>query len=198
MAATTGRRQRATTYSRPLLGFRRQPGRLALAIFRMPLPLYRAGLGWLLGHVFLLVTHAGRKTGRPYATAAMVLSYDKGSGEVVVCSVWGPQTDWIRNLRARPALEVRISRDSYIPQQRFLTADESFAVAKDFRRRHPWRLRLISRVLGLADLGSDAAVREFVSTRPVVAFRPAPEPKGRSATTAGTKSSKRFPWTRED
>jgi hypothetical protein len=117
---------------------------------------------------------------------------------VVVCSVWGPQTDWIRNLRARPALEVRISRDSYIPQQRFLTADESFAVAKDFRRRHPWRLRLISRVLGLADLGSDAAVREFVSTRPFVAFRPAPEPKGRSATTAGTKSSKRFPWTRED
>jgi deazaflavin-dependent oxidoreductase (nitroreductase family) len=197
MTTTTGRR-RATTHTRPLLGFRRQPGRLALAIFRMPLPLYRAGLGWLLGHVFLLVTHAGRKTGRPYATAAMVLAHDRGSGEVVVCSVWGPQTDWIRNLRARPALEVRIGRDSFVPQQRFLTTDESFAVAKDFRRRHRWRLRLISRVLGLADLRSDAAVREFVSTRPFVAFRPVTELGGPSATTAGTKSSTGSPWTRGD
>jgi deazaflavin-dependent oxidoreductase (nitroreductase family) len=195
MTMTTARR-RATTDRRPLLGFRRQPGRLALAIFRMPLPLYRAGLGWLLGHVFLLVTHAGRKTGKPYATTAMVLSHDKGSGEVVVCSVWGRQTDWIRNLRAHPALEVRIGRDSFVPQQRFLTTDQSFAIATDFRGRHPWRMRLISRVLGLADLRSDAAVREFVSTRPFVAFRPASEPEGRSATTAGTKSSTRSPWTR--
>jgi deazaflavin-dependent oxidoreductase (nitroreductase family) len=197
MATTIGRR-RAPTQRRPLLGFRRQPGRLALAIFRMPLPFYRAGFGRLLGHVFLLVTHAGRKTGRPYATAAMVLAHDRGSGEVVVCSVWGPQTDWIRNLRARPALEVRIGRDSFVPQQRFLTTDESFAVAKDFRRRHRWRLRLISRVLGLADLRSDAAVREFVSTRPFVAFRPVPGVEGPSATTAGTKSSTRSPWTRGD
>jgi deazaflavin-dependent oxidoreductase (nitroreductase family) len=198
MATTTGRRRRAATHTRPLLGLRKQPGRLALAIFQMPLPLYRAGLGVLLGHVFLVVTHAGRKTGKPYATAAMVLAHDKGSGEVVICSVWGPRTDWIRNLRARPALQVRIARDSFVPRQRFLTADESFAVAKDFRRRHPWRLRLISRVLGLADLGSDAGMREFVSTRPFVAFRPAHELGGRSATTAGTKSSTRPTWIRED
>jgi deazaflavin-dependent oxidoreductase (nitroreductase family) len=198
MATTTGRRRRAATHTRPLLGLRKQPGRLALAIFQMPLPLYRAGLGVLLGHVFLVVTHAGRKTGKPYATTAMVLAQDEGSGELVVCSVWGPDTDWVRNLRARSALEVRIGRDSFVPRQRFLTTDESFAVAKDFRRRHPWRLRLISRVLGLADFGSDAAMREFVSTRPFVAFRPVPEPGGPSARAAGTKSSTRSTWTRED
>ena len=50
--------------TKPLLGVRRQPGRVALAVFRLPLPLYQRGWGWLLGHTFLLVTHAGRKTGK--------------------------------------------------------------------------------------------------------------------------------------
>jgi len=44
---------------------------------------------------------------------------------------------------ARPALQA--DRPGVIhPEQRFLTEDESFAVAVDFRRRHPWRLRLIT------------------------------------------------------
>jgi deazaflavin-dependent oxidoreductase (nitroreductase family) len=155
------------------LGFRQQPGRLALFIFRLPLPLYRAGLGWLLGHTFLLLVHVGRKTGKPHATAAMVLAHNKSTGEAVICSVWGPRTDWFRNLRANPALRVQIGRETFVPQHRFLTRDEAFAVAVDFRRRHPWRLRLLSRVLGWDDLRADAAVREFISTRPFVGLRPA-------------------------
>jgi deazaflavin-dependent oxidoreductase (nitroreductase family) len=164
---------RKTPNSRPLLGVRQRPGRLARAIFRLPLPLYRAGFGWLLGRTFLLLTHAGRVTGKPRATAAMVLAHDKSTGEAVICSVWGPRTDWIRNIRAHPALRVQIGRDAFVPQQRFLTIDQAFDVALEFRRRHPWRLRLLSRLLGWGDLRSDAAVLEFISTRPFVGFRPA-------------------------
>src|SRR5207344_1827206 len=96
MTATlkTGRR------AKPLLGVRRQPGRLALAVFRLPLPLYQRGWGWLLGQTFLLVTHAGRKTGKRRETVAMVLTYDPQAQEAVICSGWGPNTDWIRNIRA--------------------------------------------------------------------------------------------------
>lgn len=59
----------------PILGLRRRPGRLALTVFRLPLPLYRRGWGWLLGDTFLLLVHSGRKTG----------------------SAWGKETDWIRS-----------------------------------------------------------------------------------------------------
>jgi len=38
--------------------------------------LYRRGWGWLLDGMFLLLIHAGRKTGRRYSTIAMVLSHD--------------------------------------------------------------------------------------------------------------------------
>lgn len=165
--------------TRPILGLRRTPGRLALFLFRLPLPLYRMGWGWLLGHTFLLLDHAGRKTGQRHSTAAMVLSYDPETEEAVICSVWGQDTDWIRNIRVRPALRVQIGRESFAPEQRFLSADESLAVAVEFRRRHPGRLRLLTQVLGWDDLRSDTAVREFVHTRPFVAFKPAPRPEPR-------------------
>jgi hypothetical protein len=67
---------------------------------------------------------------------------------------------------------VQIGRESFTPEQRFLSEDESFAVAVDFRRRHPWRLRLITWILGWDDLRSDAAAREFVRSRPFVSLRP--------------------------
>jgi deazaflavin-dependent oxidoreductase (nitroreductase family) len=159
--------------AKPLLGVRRQPGRLALAVFRLPLPLYQRGWGWLLGHTFLLVTHTGRKTGKRHDTVAMALTYDPETHGAVVCSGWGQNADWIRNIRAHPALQIQIGRESYIPEQRFLSEDESFAVAVEFRREHPRRLRLIARILGWGDLSSDSAVRDFVRSHPFVSFRPA-------------------------
>jgi hypothetical protein len=46
-----------------------------------------------------------------------------------ICSVWAHNTDWIRNIRVRPALQVQIGRESlqvqmgresFVPEQRFL------------------------------------------------------------------------------
>jgi hypothetical protein len=102
----------------------------------------------------------------------MALPYDPAKQEAVICSVWGERADWVRNIRVRPALHVRIGRESFIPAQRFLTADERFDVAVEFRRRHPWRLRLLTLIFSWGDLRSDAAVRAFVRTRPFVALRP--------------------------
>jgi deazaflavin-dependent oxidoreductase (nitroreductase family) len=163
----------ANRAAKPLLGLRRKPGRLALAVFRLPLPLYRRGWGWLLGHTFLLLVHAGRKTGKPHFATAMVLRYDPQTREAVIFSAWSQDTDWIRNIRVRPALQVQIGRESFAPEQRFLSEEESLTVVAGFRRRHPWRLRLATWTMGWEDLRSDAAAREFVSARPFVSLRPA-------------------------
>jgi hypothetical protein len=53
-------------------------------VFRLPLLLYRQGWGWFLGDTFLLLTHAGRKTGKRYFTVAMVLIYDPHTHEAVI------------------------------------------------------------------------------------------------------------------
>jgi deazaflavin-dependent oxidoreductase (nitroreductase family) len=158
--------------SRPLLGLRRKPGRLALALFRMPVRAYNHDAGWMLGHTFIEFTHVGRKTGQPHETVAMVLGYDGSTREAVICAAWGPDTDWFRNLRARSASRVRLGREQYTPQHRFLTTDQAFEVAVAFRRDHPHRLHLMQAVLGWGDLDDDAALRAFVAEHPMVAFRP--------------------------
>lgn len=158
---------------RPLFGLRRRPGRLALAVMRAPGPLYRHGWGWALGHTFVRIAHLGRRTGRRRETVAMALSYNRRTREVVVCSAWGANAGWIRNLRAHPAVEIQVGRAAYVPEQRFLPENERVAVTCDFRRRHPWRLRLVAAILGWGDVASEAAVRELVRDRPFVSFRPA-------------------------
>lgn len=158
---------------RPMLGLRRRPGRLALALFRLPLNAYRHEAGWLLGHTFLQFTHIGRKSGLPYDSVAMVMRYDHASQEAVICAAWGPETDWVRNLRSGQAMKVQIGRESFTPDHRFLTDDEAFEVAVQFRREHPRRLRLISTILGWGDLRDDPTVRQFIHSHPFIAFRPA-------------------------
>jgi deazaflavin-dependent oxidoreductase (nitroreductase family) len=164
--------------ARPLLGLRRRPGRVALALMRKPRPLYHRGWGRLLGHAFLLMAHQGRKSGKRRETVAMALTYRPDTREPAACSAWGPNTEWIRNLRANTALELQIGRESYVPEQRFLSEDESVAAAVEFRRRHPGRSRVLARILGWGDLSTETAVREFVRSRPFVSFRPAHEPGG--------------------
>ena len=68
---------------------------------------------------------------------------------------------------------MRLGRESFTPQHRFLSDDEAFDVAVQFRRGHQGRLRLLSAILGWGDLRDDAAVRGFIRTHPFVAFRPA-------------------------
>jgi deazaflavin-dependent oxidoreductase (nitroreductase family) len=158
---------------RPLLGLRRKPGRLALALFRLPLNAYRHGAGWVFGRTFIQFTHVGRKTGKPHDAVAMVLRYDRSKREAVICAAWGPETDWFRNLRAGPAARAQLAHNSFTPEHRFLTEDEAFEVGAQFRREHPYRLRLLSAILGWGDLRNDDAVRMFVRSHPFVAFRPA-------------------------
>jgi deazaflavin-dependent oxidoreductase (nitroreductase family) len=146
---TTAAPERARA-RKPLLGLRRRPGRLAHALMRLPRPLYRLGWGWMLDHTFLLIAHQGRKTGKRRETVAMALMYDADTREAVVCSAWGPHTEWIRNLRAHSALQIQIGREAYVPEQQFLSEDESVAVVREFQRRHPWRLRLLAGILGWA------------------------------------------------
>ena len=168
--------EHAGSGQRRLLGLRQQPGRVALWFMRLPRPLYHLGLGRLLGHTFLLITHQGRKTGLRRETVAMALTCDRTTNEVVVCSAWGPDTEWIRNLCVRPALQIQIGHETYVPEQRFLSQDEAVAAAIEFRRRHPHRLRLFASILGWGDLSSEAAVTELVRSRPFVAFRPTDSP----------------------
>jgi deazaflavin-dependent oxidoreductase (nitroreductase family) len=171
---------RSRGHDRRLLGLRRQSGRLAVAVFRLPLKADQQNAGPAVGRTFLAFTHVGRLTGLLHQAVAMVLRHDEASGEAVICTAWGPQTEWYRNLRAEPATQVQLGGLTFTPRQGFLTEEEALDVAVQFRCEHPGRIRLLSRLLGWGNLRDDGPLREFVRTHPFVAFRPT-EPDARQA-----------------
>ena len=63
-----------------------------------------------------------------------------------------------------------------IDQRTLRAEEEAFDVGVQFRREHPYRVRLVSRILGWGDLRDDGRLREFVRGHPLVAFRPAEAP----------------------
>ena len=168
-------------------GRSRPAGALRLA-FRLPIYLVRLGLGQLLGHRFMLLTHRGRRSGRVYQTALEGVRYDPSLRETVVASGWGERSDWYRNLKAHPALEIRTGRERYAPEQRFLTPEEVYREIVDYERLHPWAVRIVPSLLGFRLDGSDAARRAFANSVRMVAFRPRQGPSNRGRSTAAS------PW----
>jgi deazaflavin-dependent oxidoreductase (nitroreductase family) len=102
----------ARTESRP----RSRPNAALRVAFRLPVYPYRYRLGWLFGHRLLLLVHRGRKSGYVYQTVLEVVRHDPARRESIVVSAWGGEkADWYRNLRAAPAVEIRIRRERYVP-----------------------------------------------------------------------------------
>src|SRR5437870_474713 len=96
---------------------------LLIPIFKLPLLLYRLGLGWLLGKRFMQLTHVGRHSGKVRRTVLAVLRFDEKTKEIYAVSAW-KGSDWCYNIQASPALQVEIGFVRYVPVQRSLSPEE--------------------------------------------------------------------------
>lgn len=150
---------------------------LARRAFALPTHLYRAGLGGLLGHRFLLLVHEGRRSGRRYETVVEVIRWDPATREAVVLSGWGRRASWFRNVEAGGPAEIRIGRERWqAPSHRVLDEQEAADALAGYERRHrlaaPLVRRVLARLAGTAYDGSPAARQAVVRVLPAVAFTP--------------------------
>jgi deazaflavin-dependent oxidoreductase (nitroreductase family) len=170
--------QQASTIKPGAGWFRASPSGLLRLALKLPTLLYRAHLGWLLGHRFLLLTHRGRKSGRVHQTVLEVVRHDPTTRESTVAAGWGTKTDWYRNVQAHPALAIQTGRQRYRPEQRFLTPEEAVVVLRGYVRRYPWAPWLGSRLFGLHLGHGGQRTAEAAKAVPMVAFRPRQAPRG--------------------
>jgi deazaflavin-dependent oxidoreductase (nitroreductase family) len=157
-------------------------------LFKLPAYLYRAHLGFLFGHRFLVLVHEGRRTHRRYETPLEVLHYDRSRREAIVAAGWGQKTSWLHNVKAGLAREVRIANERFVPAWRQLEIEEAVAVFECYERRSgiPGSVvrGVLSRLLGWAYDGTPEARRRAAHQLPLLAFRPATfgtEPKTEAA-----------------
>ena len=149
-----------------------RPHGLLRSGFKLPIALYRAHLGWLLGHRFLLLTHPGRKSGRTYQTVLEVVHCDPATRESAALSAWGERADWYQNILAHPAIEVQTGGERYTPQYRLLGPDERFTTLQQYEKRYGFVFRAIIRAFGYQYDGSEASLRALADAVLIVAFRP--------------------------
>src|SRR5665647_3550063 len=86
--------------------------------------------------------------GRLHHTVLEVVRYDPATGEAVVLSGFGNESDWLRNLRAGSDIVVSIGRSSSPATYRMLPADEAIDVFADYERRNIMVRPVVRAVLG--------------------------------------------------
>ena len=149
------------------------PGGLLRLLYRLPVWLYRLGLGWLLGERFLLVNHVGRKSGKRYQTVVEVARRDPEAGAYVVAAAYGRRSDWYLNLRENPDVTIQVGRRRLDVRAHFLSPEESGRELADYARRHPVAAGNLIRLIGYeAPETADGYRRLGREHIPFVVFRP--------------------------
>lgn len=144
------------------------PTGLKRRFLHAPTHLYRARLGFLLGHRFLMIEHRGRSSGVVHRTVVEVAGRLDDSW--VVASGYGPSADWYRNLRAGGLEAVWIGNRRYGATVRFLEASEAAEVFSRYEADHPRMADVLMHGLGVSYDGSDAGRVAMMRSIPMVAF----------------------------
>lgn len=147
-------------------------------LWRLPIWLYRARLGWLLGQRFLLLTHIGRKSGLPRQAVLEVVRHDSATNTYFVASGFGEKSDWFRNVMKTPQVTIRVGRHEMVATAERLPLEGAERELLDYARRHPAALRNLARVLGYRIENTEEDVRTLAQVVPIVAFRTNAEPSG--------------------
>jgi deazaflavin-dependent oxidoreductase (nitroreductase family) len=145
-------------------------------LFRVPVILYRWGLGRLFGHRCLLLTHTGRRTGLRRQTVLEVVEYRKEGPEVVVANGFGPNSDWVRNIQANPGEEVTVGSQHFVASHRILGEDEAMRVIQSYEYRNRFIAPIVRRgfswLLGWQYHGGESDRRRLVQQLPLIVFHP--------------------------
>ncbi|WP_327424919.1 nitroreductase family deazaflavin-dependent oxidoreductase [Streptomyces sp. NBC_01527] len=142
-------------------GWRRQAARLPIHLFRM-------GLGPVFGKRLLLLHHVGRATGLDRRVVLEVVAHDPAGSSWTVASGFGPRSDWYRNLRAEPKTVIQLGNHHHAVTAHFLTRDDGAEIMARHCRQHPRTARRLCAFFDLAADGSEAAFRSAGSAIPVV------------------------------
>lgn len=137
---------------------------------RLPVHMFRAGLGPLFRGRLLLLVHTGRTTGLPRRTVIEVVESATVDGRRswTVASGFGPEADWYRNLLRTPHATVQSGRRFHAVTAHVLPAEEGGELMARYAPRHPRTARRLSAFMGFTVDGSTAGYRRVGESVPFV------------------------------
>lgn len=148
------------------------PQGISRLLFRAPIWLYKNNLGWLLGKRFLMITHVGRKSGIPRQVVLEIVKYKPSSETYYVAAAWGEHSDWVKNIRVNPQIQVQVSNQRRETIAETLTPEQAEEVILDYSERHPSAMMSLARMMGYKLDGSEQDFRDFGRQLLMFALKP--------------------------
>lgn len=149
------------------------PTGLTRLLFRVPIYVYRAGLGWMLGHRIMLLHHVGRVSGKQRQAVLEVVEHNPADDSFVVASGWGQTAAWYRNVVRMPDVTIQVGRRTIPVRAVPLSEDEGADIFARYGVRHRMAAKyLLPRLMGFSVDGSEADFRAAGRHMPFVRFAP--------------------------
>ena len=148
------------------------PAGLHRLLWRLPIRLYRLGLGPVLGRRVMLLTHTGRVSGLPRQAVIEVVQRDAHG--YVAASGFGPRADWYRNVTANPDVTLQIGGRRVQATASPIPTGEGGEIMARYAPRHPTAARRLCRLMGFAVDGGVEDYRQVGRHIPFVRFTPRP------------------------
>ena len=140
-------------------------------IWRLPIWLLRAHLGWLLTSHFLLVEHVGRKSGKTRRVVLEIIKHDKASDIYFVAAGFGPSSDWYLNLVKTPRARIQSGFRKADAVAEVMPIDDAERIITDYARRYPASIRMLAKILGYEVRQGEHDYRGFAKFLPIVALK---------------------------
>jgi deazaflavin-dependent oxidoreductase (nitroreductase family) len=144
------------------------------SLYRLPILLYRLGLGPLIGKYILVVSTYGRKTGKVHRTP---VEYYQHQNQIFVMSGFMDRPDWFQNLQENPRVGLNIKDQRICARARRPETPEEWEGVIAFLQSSP--VAQLSEPV-LVDQLDDAAIREIIQDWPILTFdhtnEPCPKP----------------------
>lgn len=138
--------------TRPHCGHRSPPPRGRWRrLARLPVALYRVGLGPLLGRNLLLLHHTDRISGHLHHTVLAVTTYDAERGHwILACT---PDAAWYRNLQAAPMTTIQVRNHHYAVTARFPSPDDGAEITRRYADGPSRPARRLCVAMGIVENG---------------------------------------------
>ncbi|MFE7173265.1 nitroreductase family deazaflavin-dependent oxidoreductase [Streptomyces sp. NPDC057616] len=141
---------------------------------RLPVLVFRCGLGWVFGGRLLLLHHTGRVSGLHRRVVLEVVEYEPAGRSWIVASGFGPRAAWYRNLRAEPKTLIEVGNRRHAVTAHVLPPDEGAEIMARYARNRPRTARRLCTFMGFPSDGTDAQFRDAGRAIPFVRLDSAP------------------------
>ncbi|APE14712.1 nitroreductase family deazaflavin-dependent oxidoreductase [Mycolicibacterium pallens] len=149
------------------------PKKLGRFLFRIPVYIYRLGLGGIFGGRLLVLYHRGRVTGRQRQTVLEVVSHDITDDSYVVASGFGTSSMWYRNVIQTPEVSIQVGRHTLDVVAMPVPKHEGADIFAAYATRHRLLAKyLLPRLLGFEVDGSEEDFRAAGQQLPFIRFLP--------------------------